>query len=324
MPNQIPTQDPQNTSSPNDSQSVKSPVVQESVVLPSFSPQSDLPPMPPDFQNIPEEKENKSVVPVSTEPQAITVNNSATPDTPIEDSGSAAPTDIDISSVIKSPNKKFGTKKIIATILGLFLLIGGVGTGVILTQQQQNIKQKAAEYNDCTTVHGSDDWTTPNTHDIVNCGSAVTNTNGVFGCKPGYYVCQIDPPAQYLPICCKVGVNTLPTAPPPPANPTPTATATPTAPYCVAVKAYSSDWTALTSTDLSALTAGTVINFCVSGSAPSGTFDMAQFTINGTQLTTTTTHRPSSTDFCQNYTILSTDTTVNVSARIHHSTLGWY
>jgi hypothetical protein len=56
----------------------------------------------------------------------------------------------------------------------------------------------------------------------------------------------------------------------------------------------------------------------VTGSASSGSFDMAQFTIDGTQLPTTTMQRPSSTDFCQNYTILSTDTTVTVTAKVHH------
>jgi hypothetical protein len=43
-----------------------------------------------------------------------------------------------------SPKKKFGGGKIIATILGLVLLVGGVGAGVVLTQQQQLFQPKAA------------------------------------------------------------------------------------------------------------------------------------------------------------------------------------
>jgi hypothetical protein len=93
---------------------------------------------------------------------------------------------------------------------------------------------------------------------------------------------------------------------------------------CVNIKAYDPNWGALTSAQLSALSAGAQVNFCVGGSAPSGTFDKAQFTIQGVQQAETTTVRPGSTDFCQNYTILSTDTTVGVTAKIHHSTLGWY
>jgi hypothetical protein len=63
---------------------------------------------------------------------------------------------------------------------------------------------------------------------------------------------------------------------------------------------------------------GKTVNFCVTGAAPSGTFDMAQFTIDGTQLATTIVKRPGSSDFCQSYTIKVTDTTVTVKAMIHH------
>jgi hypothetical protein len=82
------------------------------------------------------------------------------------------------------------------------------------------------------------------------------------------------------------------------------------------VKAYDSSWNILSNAQLSALTPGTTINFCVSGGPSETTFDQAKFTINGTTLPVTTTLRPGSTDFCQTYTILPTDTTVNVSAQI--------
>jgi hypothetical protein len=70
MPNQDPTQNPP-SSNPT-----------------SFFAQEDLPPTPPDFQNVTEEK------PVVAVQQ------------PTVDSGSAAPNDIDISSVIKIWNGK--------------------------------------------------------------------------------------------------------------------------------------------------------------------------------------------------------------------------
>ena len=60
---------------------------------------------------------------------------------PIEDSGSAAPSDL--PPMVATPKKKFGNGKIIATILGFFLLVGGVGAGIVLTQQQQIFKPKA-------------------------------------------------------------------------------------------------------------------------------------------------------------------------------------
>jgi uncharacterized protein HemX len=61
--------------------------------------------------------------------------------------------------VTGAPKKKFGTGKIIATILGLFLLIGGIGGGVLLTQQNQNVSEKAAFnqacYDDCRKERGT-------------------------------------------------------------------------------------------------------------------------------------------------------------------------
>ncbi|MBL7036348.1 hypothetical protein ISR94_00680 [Candidatus Microgenomates bacterium] len=73
--------------------------------------------------------------------------------------GSAAPTDdIVPPTVVTQPNtqenetgtktktgKKFGggKGKFIATILGIFLLVGSIGAGVILVQQQQDIRERA-------------------------------------------------------------------------------------------------------------------------------------------------------------------------------------
>lgn len=45
--------------------------------------------------------------------------------------------------------KKYGGKKIIATIFGILLLIGGVAAGVILVQNQQQLAQKAASGKEC-------------------------------------------------------------------------------------------------------------------------------------------------------------------------------
>ena len=103
---------------------------------------------------------------------------------------------------------------------------------------------------------------------------------------------------------------------------TPTPTIPPIAPSCIAIKAYGAGWTELTLGQLSSLSP-TTINFCVSASAASGTFDKAQFMINTILKPETTVKRPASSDFCQSYTILSTDTTVSVKAKIHHSSGIW-
>jgi hypothetical protein len=485
----------QNQSDPNQSTDFTSPVI---------SPQGDPPPLTPAFQNLPD-----------------------------NDSNSAAPPDI--SSIVPKPKKKFGTGRIIATILGLVVLVGGIGAGIILTQQKQLFKQKAATPVDCVISsnpcgnYGCKKWVCPQgdtnddgkcqtgdtgasvqTYSAANCanlscgeqccqidwltssggtctdsknckeinlscssgggggttcgvcygigdcrnvdsggvdcvgracgvnadctqqcqvtgtcgggaycgdgscnngetcgscpgdcGSCATCTAGPSGnptisydtteydvyaygvtnatsvsftewVMPGsdgywtYYAGTnqgggtwkatvnpaLYPPGQIYvapkingiadtcpqitfirisPPTTTASPTPIPThspSPTPTKTPTPTATPTPTpiplAPYCVAVKAYGASWNVLTNAQLSALTTGTTVNFCVAGAAPSGTFDMAQFTINGVQLATTTSKRPGSTDFCQSYTILSIDTTITVTAKIHHSVLGWF
>ena len=70
-----------------------------------------------------------------------------TPATVTTNVGSAAPSDDVIMPEIMGttpPKKKFAGGKVIATILGLFLLVGGVGAGVFLTGQNQDIREKAA------------------------------------------------------------------------------------------------------------------------------------------------------------------------------------
>lgn len=54
--------------------------------------------------------------------------------------------------VITSPHapKKYGGKKIIATIFGVLLLIAGVTAGVFLVQRQQEIAERAASGKECT------------------------------------------------------------------------------------------------------------------------------------------------------------------------------
>ncbi|HKB88182.1 MAG TPA: hypothetical protein VKC53_00890 [Patescibacteria group bacterium] len=386
---------------------------------------TDLPPLPPDFQNV-VPSDSGSAPPInSTTPSAIEEQSTS--------SGSAAPPDLP-PMVTSSPKKKFGSGKIIATILGLLLLVGGVGTGVYLTQQNQNPNSKA--YLTC----GSCDAGKSCNHQTGQCEANVTNTNTsdqTGGCGSGYYACsrgccavggtslngpggggcgadqhlctcsaggacvpnattcttycggsyisdnttlgpnsnnQIDPNTGNTidgtpsgncannqrhagdcfvttsigfvvdPVTGAVGAacngphyttcaagytcsnqDCVPNTTTNSGGPTPTP---PTAAgSCQAVKAYSSTWTLLTGADLSALHSGSVINFCVAGTATgTGAFDKGKFTINTVVQAETTTKGSGAAvnDYCQNYTIPTAITTFNVSAQIHHSVLGWF
>ena len=365
------------------------------------------------------------------------------------------------------PKKKFAGRKIIATILGLFLLVGGVGAGVYLTQQNQNPNEKAEcapnpdiTYANCgdgiaqvteqpnlqpgetetcwqgvCTVYanggvvgeyrivGSDGggaggcWegkvdcppgTVINTGQPVNvfcsrneasaakpicstgtaqrqtdvcCGGEDKDGEGTCG-NPQYITyncCPVDSPpvctdatsrytktvlypggptgacwefdqfgqfrrdtyvshtdtncgprpgrdeetgeknygCDYIVTCerkvttCVCGTNT------PPPTPAPTA-------FCQNVKAYSgANFVLLTPESISMIQEGDPLHFCVTGSATGGSFDKAKFTINEVVQPETTLIRPGSTDFCQSYTVPAGVTTFNVTAQIHHITLGW-
>jgi len=316
------------------------------------------------------------------------------PDLNTTNSGSAAPADDIIMPVIttsSTPKKKFAGGKIIATILGLFLLVGGVGAGVYLVQQNQNINEKAwtkesCESQDailcphpdykatfeagrinkeglleecyCAYIGGGGggggsggnptSGTCPNGNPfnnqcvIIYCpngdtdgknGCEIPDTNAWYGPRHtcgtktfGANECgQVDPVDDNGVYCqlsgWKYDIKLSSCSGPWPPTVPPTAPAI-TA-VCQNIKAYSPTWTLLTNNQLSALTTGSQVNFCVAGSATGGSFNKAKFTINGAVQPETTTVRPTSTDFCQLYTIPAATNTFNVTAQINHVTLGW-
>lgn len=109
------------------------------------------------------------------------VKTDITNPSPASSTGSAAPANDVIDSVMpavvtNSNKKKFAGGKIIATILGLFLLVGGVGAGVYLTSQNQDIRELAG-----TLVTPTEQQGTPVTCSTdADCGSDYTGcSNGI-------------------------------------------------------------------------------------------------------------------------------------------------
>lgn len=314
-------------------------------------PRADLPPLPADFQNIP-----SAPGPISN--------------------GTAAPANLP-PIISGSPKKKFGGIRVIASLLGVLLLIGGVGAGYILTQQPQIFQGKAwiPEGSDGGPYKGDpqyDDFKrekeienpyipppagnqlpTTITYDTNNsvcgrdadknapacCSSSVRSSCGSGGlekvCEKGRRSecknssgthCTLDADSDD---CGGANTKEIDT---PTLTPTPTPTATPgiTA-QCLAVTAYRTiaDLQPLTQTELSALKTGNKVNFCVGGNGSGKSFTKGQFKINGTVMPETTIAKqngPKSTgseQFCQEYTILGTETTITVKAKIFHSVAGW-
>lgn len=203
-------------------------------------------------------------------------------------SGSAAPSDDVVTpsvvGMVPPPAKKFAGGKIIATILGLFLLVGGVGAGVLLTGQNQNPQEKAYSA-DCNDNDGDGKLEGPG---CSECELMQWCSGPGGGCSQEWGGCQDNPNFQLIA-------------------------------RCDSVKAYSSSWEPLSNNDLSKLKAGDQVNFCAVGftNVPLP-FNAARFTINGTLRPETTATRPGGVpnEFCDLYTIPEGVTTFNVSAEV--------
>lgn len=107
-------------------------------------------------------------------------------------------------------------------------------------------------------------------------------------------------------------------------RPTATSSSAPSTAQCLNIKAYDTAFNLLTVDNLKTLEAGDIFRFAVSGNAASGSFDKARFKINsGSFLPETTAKKPGTQEFYYEYTIPDGVTSFNITAQIHHSTLGW-
>jgi hypothetical protein len=101
---------------------------------------------------------------------------------------------------------------------------------------------------------------------------------------------------------------------------------------CLAIKVYDTDWNQLNATELSALSAGAVVRFTISGSASSGTIDKARFTVTAkigevnesTPSGDVTNKKPGTEEFYYEYAIPAGATSIKVTGQVHHATLGWF
>jgi hypothetical protein len=338
-------------------------------------PQSDVPPMP-DYSS--------------------TGNSNSTSQSPVQPmvSNTQPPNASDFFPPIIStpPKKKFGSGKIIATFLGILLLVGGITAGIVLTRQPQLIEQKASDSANCNVSFDLPDtaicWMDPiSSVPISYTVHSLPETGGPFYMETNWYVAAPSPGPNHYDVSqqivaggkytvyaswpgvtdktktteihaglqvrdstgnmlnpnCTGGMDYYwtpyvacsPTPTPsqsPSPSPTPvgspTPTAYPTAPgsptvSCSGVKAYNTSWVELSAAQLANLKPGNTVNYCVGGTASSGSFDMAKFTINNVSQNETTNKRPTSNDYCQTYVLPAGTNTFTITAQIHHVTLGW-
>lgn len=113
------------------------------------NPQQNPPPAPADNPQMPPPEDNSFPAPGELPPLTDTPAVENQPALNMAASGGDNPP-LDIPPVVSPPpKKKFGPKAIVAGVLGLLLLVGGIGAGILLVQQQQDIREKAST-NSCT------------------------------------------------------------------------------------------------------------------------------------------------------------------------------
>jgi hypothetical protein len=327
MPNQDPNQNLQSNPPIPNTEPVSEPIppaeipnTEQQNFSSSIPAHNDLPPLPDfmmqndanttqDITNKPQDDDNPTGIQTPPTPQVDSPTN--------ESPGSAAPPDL--PPMVASPKKKFGGKRIIATILGIFLLVGGIGAGIVLTQQQQLFQQKADEGTGygagCITgIHGTVVCGSTNVPYDPNNPPAGENSgykseeDAIWGCGGGNY----NQGANGNYYCGSGGGGGGGGGG---TNPTPTPGPTI---VCQNVKAFKSDSvTALTSAELSALKAGDSISFCAF--TESTTAKTVTFSINGASqapLTPTGACMTArGTCFCSDPYVIPNDVaTINISA----------
>jgi hypothetical protein len=234
----------------------------------------------------------------------------------------ASPT-IDIPPVVVTGNEarkyslisKMGGKRVI-TILGILLLVGGVGVGVYLTKQSQDIREKASEgicsedsVSSCIMQHFGN-----------SCGKGTCKATKNIG-KDGSPICE-----------CYISS----------APPVPTGLPITIENKCNSIKAYkvtgdpassSSTWTEIPSSEMKNLKEGDVVYFVAkavypspngSADANSPMIDEAIFTINNIEQSGALSKAPvcgssntCTVEFYQKYTIPAGKYDFNVSAKLH-------
>lgn len=220
------------------------------------------------------------------------------------------------------------SKKVIATIFGVLLMVGAITTGVFLSREQQLLPVSAwdcSKYNFLVaqdgkvTVQNASTRSEPaqkaevfinstlvKTLDVPNLSPGSSATLGTVTVPSGAFSWRVKGSAD-----CEDSGNY--------STPTTSITAT-----CLGVVAYDTNWNVIASSDLSKLKTGDKVRFAVSGNTTGGSFDKARFTVNGTLRSEVTAKKPGTEEYYDEYTIPTGVSNFSIKGEIHHSQLGWF
>ncbi|MFC1649404.1 hypothetical protein ACFL2C_01650 [Patescibacteria group bacterium] len=220
------------------------------------------------------------------------------------------------------------SKKILATILGLVLLVAGVATGVYLVGQQQRVSTRALEcsnYSFSVTIEGEVSIANGTTQvQVAQLAEVYINdqlieTFNVPELQPGqaFTLGSVTVPDSGTFTWRVVGAVDCETS-------GEYAEGSRSSTFCSSVLAYDTDWNELSASELSDLSAGDMVRFAVEGTTDQGTFEAAKFTINEIDQGETTDQRIETGEFYMDYELPENTIDFDVSATIKHSLLGWF
>lgn len=278
---------------------------------------------PTNFGSNPPTASTPSPVPAdsSTTPvfQTVEQNNPAS---------SPSPTEPATTVVVEAPPKGGGSgpKKILATLAVLLMLVG-VGAGVFVVRNQDvnrtsawdcSLYTFAVSENGTVTVANGSARREPQQQAQVYINDSLVDTLSVPALEPGEGATlgTISVPTNQSYSWRVVGTIDC-------RNSGQVNVSGPSA-SCGAVVAYDKNWAPLTAAQLSALSEGDIVRFAVSGTASSGAFERARFTINGGTAIEVTDKKPGSEEFYYEYKIPKDTYNFTVSAQIFHDSLGWF
>jgi hypothetical protein len=216
----------------------------------------------------------------------------------------------------KSP----GTKKMTAAVLGVLLLVGAVASGVILTQQNQNINKKADTQEVCSI------------QSTGGCAGLAWGANCGTQASGNPLVCSLQEPAQagsdgnQICQCAPQGSGTKINL-----------SCTGIKIYTVTDAASASSWQLVSPSQYSSLSKGEDIYITVSGSVTENeigknTIDKARFSIVFEQIskdhltwTESITKKPGSEEYYYKFTVPENEPTFYINAELHdNSSDTWF
>ena len=227
--------------------------------------------------------------------------------------------------VITNTDTGKSNKKMIATIFGVLVLVGGIAAGVFLVQQQQDFRRKAASGAACTQSPDCILFDEPG-----NAGSQSVPKNIDYldiTNKPGedrrYYQGQTNDGCYNVsidgrsfswqkigsgPTCKDVSniqvwmldeVSAISAS-------------------CEEIRAYDDNWNLLSNSQLVNLDPGDSVKFAVRGTTKNATIDKARFRINSSEWQETTDNKPGEANtYYVNYTIPEGVENFTVNAQVH-------